>query len=139
MNTERLKRLEKRVRKTRALAHERIIKDATVQFRLDSEGMERLLTLADERRTGVGVLARMWVLERLNLETTSDPRAKLATLALPPTPIEAQLLLALRSELRSGEHEVTTAIIAQLKDLQRQVSTLTKQVQAFVGRTKKAV
>ena len=139
MSTERMKRLEQRASKTRTLAHERIIKDATVQFRLDSESMERLLNLADERRTGVGVLARIWVLERLNLETTPDLRLKLATLALPPTPTEAQLLLALRAELRSGEHEVTNAITAQLTDLQRQISTLTKQVQAFLGRTKKAV
>ncbi len=65
---DRKKRLEDRARKTRAQAHERVIKDATIQFRLDADNMERILTLADERRTGVGVLARMWVLERLNQE-----------------------------------------------------------------------
>jgi len=65
---DRKKRLEDRARKTRAQAHERVIKDGTIQFRLDAENMERILGLADERRTGVGVLARMWVLERLNQE-----------------------------------------------------------------------
>ncbi len=48
----------------------RITKDGTVQFRLDSDKMELLNGVADERRMGAGVLARMWVLERLEREIT---------------------------------------------------------------------
>ena len=68
MSNERKKRLKERAQKTRIAAHQRVIKDGTVQFRLDAENMERLLGLADQKRTGAGVLARMWVLERLNKE-----------------------------------------------------------------------
>jgi hypothetical protein len=49
-----------------------VVKDGTIQFRLDAENMERLLKLADERGTGIGVLARMWVLERLNKESFNN-------------------------------------------------------------------
>jgi len=68
MNNERDKGLKERAQKTRIAAHKRVIKDGTVQFRLDAVNMERLLGLADEKRTGAGILARMWVLERLNKE-----------------------------------------------------------------------
>ena len=68
MNTEREKKLKERALRTRAAAHQRVVKDATVQFRLDAETIERLLGLADDKRMGVGVLARMWIIERLNKE-----------------------------------------------------------------------
>ena len=61
-------KLEERVKKTKASAHQRIMKDGTIQFRLDAENMERLLKIADDRGTGAGILARMWMLERLNIE-----------------------------------------------------------------------
>jgi hypothetical protein len=68
MNNSRIKKLKERARETKSAAHKRVIKDGTIQFRLDAENMERLLTLADKKRTGAGVLARMWVLDRLNKE-----------------------------------------------------------------------
>lgn len=71
MKRKRSPELEERISKTKAAAHERVVKDGTVQFRLDAKNMERLLHVADDRRTGVGVLARMWVLERLQQESGS--------------------------------------------------------------------
>lgn len=69
--TEKNKKLEERINKTRAAARDRVVKDGTIQFRLDAENMEKLLSVADDRRTGAGVLARMWVLERLKHELDS--------------------------------------------------------------------
>jgi hypothetical protein len=60
--------LQARVDKTRAEAHQRVVANGKIQFRLDPETMELLLRLADDRRTGAGVLARMWVCERLQHE-----------------------------------------------------------------------
>jgi hypothetical protein len=65
MNQKRGKQLAEKAKKTREAAHQRVVKDATVQFRLDQESMERLLEIADEQRTGVGVVCRNWVLDRL--------------------------------------------------------------------------
>ncbi len=68
MSRDREKKLTERALKTRAAAHERIIKNATIQFRLDANNMEKILRLADDKKMGVGVLARMWVIERLHKE-----------------------------------------------------------------------
>jgi hypothetical protein len=65
MSDKRAKRLAEKVEKTRIAAHQRVVKDAMIQFRLDQESMERLLKVADEERTGVGVVCRNWVLDRL--------------------------------------------------------------------------
>jgi hypothetical protein len=65
MSDKRTNRLSARAKKTSAAATQRVIKDATVQFRLDQESMSKLLELADEQRTGVGVICRNWVLDRL--------------------------------------------------------------------------
>src|SRR5277367_1804014 len=65
MSEKRAKQLVERAKKTSEAAHTRIVKDATVQFRLDQENMERLLKIADQQRTGVGVVCRNWVLDRL--------------------------------------------------------------------------
>ncbi len=111
MNTEYRKRLAERVKKTRAAAHNRVVKDGTIQFRLDRENMERLLKLADARRTGAGVLSRMWVLERLNIETSwgaNVPPGLVGEAAASPgrvaplTPEEIVFLRAMLSELRGA-------------------------------------
>ncbi|MBX9880126.1 MAG: hypothetical protein K2Y22_16830 [Candidatus Obscuribacterales bacterium] len=44
-------------------------KDGSVQFRLDADKLELLNRVAAQKRTGAGVLARMWVIERLEKET----------------------------------------------------------------------
>jgi hypothetical protein len=79
MNNNRKEEARKRIRQTKDAAHERVVKDGTIQFRLDAANMERLLKVADECQTGAGVLARMWVLDRLNNEIggtkASTPRA----------------------------------------------------------------
>lgn len=62
------KKLTERAEKTRKAAHERVVKRGILHFRLDQETMEKLLRLADQRKTGAGVLARMWVVERLEQE-----------------------------------------------------------------------
>jgi lipoate-protein ligase A len=106
----RQKRLEERAAKTRAAAHDRVIQDGTIQFRLDAENMDRLLKFADERRTGTGVLARMWVLEKLNKETIDN----------------ADVLSAF----------VTAT--EQLTELQTQMNSLSKVVQTMLPNQAKA-
>jgi hypothetical protein len=66
------------VNEARKEAHQKVVERGQVQFRLDPEYMEDLLRLADEKGTGYGVLARMWVCERLEQE-----RGKPATRYLP--------------------------------------------------------
>ncbi len=70
-NKPRSPELQARIDKTRALAHREVVMSGKIQFRLDSEIMELLLKTADERGTGAGVLARMWVIERLKADTSS--------------------------------------------------------------------
>jgi hypothetical protein len=67
--------LQARIDKTRATAHKEVVAAGKIQFRLDAQTMELLLKTADERCTGAGVLARMWVIERLRAETsgTTNP------------------------------------------------------------------
>jgi hypothetical protein len=108
--TDRQKRLEERAAKTRASAHDRVVKDGTIQFRLDAENMERLLKLADERGTGTGVLARMWVLERLNKESFNN----------------ADIL------------STFVAATEQLAELQTQMNSLSKVVQTMLAKQAKA-
>lgn len=60
------KEIKDRIKKTKEAARARVVKDGTIQFRIDAENMERLLKAADTCKTGAGVLARMWVIEHLN-------------------------------------------------------------------------
>ncbi len=69
-NKKRSPELQARIDKTRANAHKEVVISGKIQFRLDPEMMELLLHTADDRRTGAGVLARMWVIERLKTETS---------------------------------------------------------------------
>jgi hypothetical protein len=74
-NKKRSPELQARIDRTRAEAHKDIVAAGKIQFRLDGETMELLLHTADARGTGAGVLARMWVVERLKAETSGaqDP------------------------------------------------------------------
>jgi hypothetical protein len=69
-NKPRSPELQARINKTRATAHKAIVSSGKIQFRLDPETMELLLKTADERGTGAGILARMWVIERLKADTS---------------------------------------------------------------------
>lgn len=60
--------LQAKVDKTRADAHREAVAAGKIQFRLDPETMELLLRYADDHFIGAGVLARMWVKERLAQE-----------------------------------------------------------------------
>lgn len=60
--------LQARIEQTRANAHREVVSSGKIQFRLDAKTMELLLRTADEKETGAGVLARMWVVERLKAE-----------------------------------------------------------------------
>lgn len=62
--------LQARINKTRDFSHKEVVNAGKIQFRLDKESMELLLKVADEKHTGAGVLARMWVIERLMDETS---------------------------------------------------------------------
>jgi hypothetical protein len=108
--TDKQKQLAARAAKTKAAAHDRVVKDGTVQFRVDAENMERLLKLADERQTGAGVLARMWVLERLNKEA------------------------AINEDVLSSFVTATE----QLAELQAQMNSLSKVVQKMLAAQAKA-
>jgi|LakMenEpi03Aug12_release.lakeMendotaPanAssembly.Ray.scaffolds.fasta_scaffold288953_2 hypothetical protein len=57
-----------RVDKLRAAAKKNVAQRGTVQYRLDEETMSRLMKVADAKKTPVGVLARMWMVERLDHE-----------------------------------------------------------------------
>src|SRR3990167_1359146 len=57
--------LEAAMNHLKSEAHERVLSRGLVQFRLDRESMEELLRLSDEKGLGYGVLARMWICERL--------------------------------------------------------------------------
>jgi uncharacterized protein (DUF305 family) len=72
MSDKKGKRLAERAKKTQEAAHQRVVKDATVQFRLDQDSMEQLLKIADKQRTGVGVVCRNWVLDRLHNASSAD-------------------------------------------------------------------
>ncbi len=108
MSDKRAKQLAEKVKQTRDAAHQRVIKDATVQFRLDQEFMERLLKIADEQRTGVGVLCRNWVLDRLQ-----DKQTPLAMLPV------TELVQAFRGNID---------LQAQMADLKKEVAALKKSI-----------
>lgn len=57
-----------RVDRLRGEAKKNVTQRGTVQYRLDEETMSRLMKVADSKKTPVGVLARMWMVERLDLE-----------------------------------------------------------------------
>ena len=64
-------KLKKRIEKTRREATERVNKEALVQFRIEAHVLDALWAEANKRCLPVGVLARMWVLERLQQEQSA--------------------------------------------------------------------
>jgi hypothetical protein len=139
MSNERIKRLKERAKKTRAAAHERVVKDGTIQFRFDAENMDRLLRLADEKRTGAGVLARMWVLERLNQELANDvDTLSRSAFAAPLTSEEIQLMRAVSRNMVAQEVSSTKPWVEQLADLQKQMGFLSQLMQELISKQAKA-
>ncbi len=57
-----------RIDQMRAEAKKEVAIRGTVQYRLDEETMLRLMRIADLKKTPFGVLARMWMVERLSQE-----------------------------------------------------------------------
>jgi hypothetical protein len=60
--------IEAAVKNLRQEAHQRVLERGLVQFRLDENYMQELLEIADGKGLGYGVLARMWLCERLEQE-----------------------------------------------------------------------
>ncbi|MBX9772156.1 MAG: hypothetical protein K2X29_12340 [Candidatus Obscuribacterales bacterium] len=88
-------------------------KDGSVQFRLDADKLEALNKVAAQKRTGAGVLARMWVIERLEKETGG----KVA--GIEPMELVADSMKALAGVL--GVQNVTTQINERLDQLEKKL------------------
>ena len=71
--------MSRKVDKSRAIsnlrqeAQRRVIKDEVMKFRLESETLERLLTLSQRLNKPAGTLVRDWVIEKLN-RIESEPK-----------------------------------------------------------------
>ncbi len=63
--------IDKQMNEIRQEAHENVLARGLVQFRLDRKSMQRLLETADAKGLGYGVLARMWLCERLEQEQSN--------------------------------------------------------------------
>ncbi len=107
------KKVESSETSTTATKGARQTKDSTVQFRLDSDKMELLSTVAKERRTGAGVLARMWVLERLEKETSSKEGQ------FDPMVVMADSIKALASAL--GVNDLSSEVKARIGEVEQKV------------------
>lgn len=59
----------KRINELKAKAKKKIASRYTIQFRCDEELLFNLMTIADKKKLPVGVLARMWIAERLEEES----------------------------------------------------------------------
>lgn len=56
---------QKRIKKIRKEATQRVNKDALVQFRIESQIMDQLYAEANKLGLPIGSMIRMWVMERL--------------------------------------------------------------------------
>jgi hypothetical protein len=88
-------------------------KDGSVQFRLDADKLEALNKVAAQKRTGAGVLARMWVIERLEKETGGKGAG------IEPLELVADSMKALAGVL--GVQNVTTQINERLDQLEKKL------------------
>jgi len=134
MSDKRTTRLKERAKRTRSAAHERVIKDGTIQFRLDAANMERLLKLADDRRIGAGVLSRMWVLERLNHESATKSTTTSIVFDAPLTSEEIQLMRAVSRSVLTPAKANKKSFAAQLTQLQAQIGTLSRLMQDMLAK-----
>jgi len=88
-------------------------KDGSVQFRLDADKLEALNKVAAQKRTGAGVLARMWVIERLEKEVGGK------VTGIEPMELVADSMKALAGVL--GVQNVTTQINERLDQLEKKL------------------
>lgn len=65
-------RMRKMLEKGRLEARKRVIERGVLQFRADSETMEQLLELSENRGVPLGSMVRDWVKERLTQERNSQ-------------------------------------------------------------------
>ncbi len=56
---------QKRLKQLKAVAHERVLKQEFVQFRVDAPMMDLLQKVADHKRKAVGVMLREWTEQKL--------------------------------------------------------------------------
>ncbi len=89
-------------------------KDGSVQFRLDADKLELLNRVAAQKRTGAGVLARMWVIERLEKETGGK-----GTAGIEPMELVADSMKALASVL--NVQNVSQQINERLDQLEKKL------------------
>jgi hypothetical protein len=69
-------RMRKLLTKGRAEARRRVIDRGLVQFRADSDTMEKLLEVSEHRGIPLGTMVREWIKERLkNQEQSSEQSA----------------------------------------------------------------
>ena len=61
---------QRRFDEGRAAARQRVVDRGIVAFRADPEMMQLLLQIAEKKRIPYGVLARSWVVERLDQESS---------------------------------------------------------------------
>ncbi|MBX9721612.1 MAG: BrnA antitoxin family protein [Candidatus Obscuribacterales bacterium] len=68
--------LEKSKKNLKQTAKQAVAQRGSIQFRLDPEMMSILLETADKKRVPAGVLARMWIVERLELLQTGTDNSE---------------------------------------------------------------
>lgn len=83
-------------------AHERVLARGLVQFRLDADYMQRLLEIADSKGLGYGVLARMWICERLEEEQFALSKPQLAAR---PDYIRRMIRQEIKEQLKSSSYK----------------------------------
>jgi hypothetical protein len=72
------KELQQRMIKLKADARAQVVKTEVMHFRLDADSIGKLYVTAGEKGKPVGTLVREWVLERLKLESGTEPEAHLS-------------------------------------------------------------
>lgn len=60
--------LAEQMQRTKEQAKKEVAFRGVVQYRVDEETMLRLMAIADKKKVPFGVLARMWMVERLDKE-----------------------------------------------------------------------
>ena len=60
--------LQKRIERTKADAHERVVKRGVMDFPADEEMMKQILDIARDKKLPAGLMVRSWVAERLIIE-----------------------------------------------------------------------
>ena len=89
--------VEAAMKSLRQQAHQRVLERGLVQFRLDENYMQKLLEIADGKGLGYGVLARMWLCERLEEETEKKPENKATVISNIRSIVRQEIKAALKA------------------------------------------